>query len=117
MIPSKVCESCGRSFEYRKKWEKNWDSVKYCSDQCRGQKNKDSFQNPILELLQKRSKDKTICPSEVLPMELKSDKAMMEKVRQSARLLAHAGKIEITQGGQVVSPDNFKGPIRLRLKR
>jgi hypothetical protein len=27
-LPSKVCETCGRPFEWRKKWEKVWDDVK-----------------------------------------------------------------------------------------
>ncbi|WP_407652599.1 DUF2256 domain-containing protein [Aporhodopirellula aestuarii] len=26
---------CGRPFTWRKKWEKVWDKVKYCSDKCR----------------------------------------------------------------------------------
>jgi len=113
----KICSSCGRSIEYRKKWEKNWSSIKYCSDECRRNKNKYDYQNAILELLNLRGSDKTICPSEVLPLELKQDKISMEHVRRSARLLAHEGKIEITQSGKVVDPQNFKGPIRLKLKR
>jgi hypothetical protein len=34
-LPSKVCAACGRPFTWRKKWERNWDDVKYCSDKCR----------------------------------------------------------------------------------
>ncbi|WP_082771563.1 MULTISPECIES: DUF2256 domain-containing protein [Burkholderiaceae] len=34
-LPSKVCASCGRTFTWRKKWERDWSSVKYCSDKCR----------------------------------------------------------------------------------
>ena len=34
-LPSKICISCQRPFSWRKKWEKNWDEVKYCSDKCR----------------------------------------------------------------------------------
>jgi hypothetical protein len=41
---------------------------------------------------------------------------MMEHVRRSARLLAHEGKIEITQSSKVADPTSFKGPIRLKLK-
>ncbi|MCC5934648.1 MAG: DUF2256 domain-containing protein [Balneolales bacterium] len=37
-LPSKTCVSCGRPFSWRKKWEKNWDSVKYCSEKCRRSK-------------------------------------------------------------------------------
>ena len=74
------------------------------------------FKKSILELLEQRGRDKTICPSEVLPLELKKDKTMMELVRASAKFLALEDKINITQGGKPVDPNNFKGPIRLRLK-
>ncbi|MBL7998124.1 MAG: DUF2256 domain-containing protein [Candidatus Kapabacteria bacterium] len=34
-LPTKMCSVCGRSFTWRKKWEKVWDEVRYCSDRCR----------------------------------------------------------------------------------
>ncbi len=34
-LPSKTCIVCTRPFVWRKKWEKVWDEVKYCSDKCR----------------------------------------------------------------------------------
>ncbi|MCI9868097.1 DUF2256 domain-containing protein [Rhizobium skierniewicense] len=34
-LPSKICPVCGRPFSWRKKWEKNWESVKFCSQRCR----------------------------------------------------------------------------------
>lgn len=34
-LPSKACVACGLPFAWRKKWEKVWDEVKYCSDRCR----------------------------------------------------------------------------------
>ncbi|MEM9987761.1 MAG: DUF2256 domain-containing protein [Bacteroidota bacterium] len=37
-LPSKECAVCGRPFAWRKKWEKNWDEVKYCSQRCRSQR-------------------------------------------------------------------------------
>ncbi|WP_081587601.1 DUF2256 domain-containing protein [Paraglaciecola arctica] len=33
-LPSKVCLMCNRSFNWRKKWERNWDEVKHCSKRC-----------------------------------------------------------------------------------
>lgn len=113
---TKLCSSCGRTIEYRKKWEKNWPEVKFCSDECRRNKNKFDYREAILDLLNKRGPLKTICPSEILPPELKQDKVMMEHVRRSARLLAAEDKIEITQSGKAVDPTSFKGPIRLKLK-
>jgi len=34
----KTCVRCGLEFEWRKKWAKNWDEVKYCSERCRENK-------------------------------------------------------------------------------
>ncbi|MFZ9503192.1 MAG: DUF2256 domain-containing protein [Cyclobacteriaceae bacterium] len=41
-LPEKICLTCSRPFSWRKKWEKNWDDVKYCSDRCRMNKNQKS---------------------------------------------------------------------------
>ncbi|HAF87818.1 MAG: hypothetical protein CMF38_06255 [Legionellaceae bacterium] len=35
-LPSKICPQCQRPFVWRKKWQKNWEEVKYCSKRCRG---------------------------------------------------------------------------------
>lgn len=37
-LPQKICITCNRPFTWRKKWEKVWDEVKFCSDKCRGKK-------------------------------------------------------------------------------
>ncbi|GAQ79039.1 hypothetical protein KFL_000230190 [Klebsormidium nitens] len=34
-LPEKICIVCNRPFNWRKKWEKCWDEVKYCSERCR----------------------------------------------------------------------------------
>jgi hypothetical protein len=34
-LPQKICPVCQRGFYWRKKWEKVWHEVKYCSDACR----------------------------------------------------------------------------------
>ncbi|PIP88994.1 MAG: hypothetical protein COW01_15515 [Bdellovibrionales bacterium CG12_big_fil_rev_8_21_14_0_65_38_15] len=114
---SKICQSCGRPFEWRKKWEKDWQQVKYCSKACNQAKAPTKFKEQILELLNKRDLDKTICPSEILDDDDKKDAKKMERVRSAGRLLAHEGKIEITQKGKAVDPNDFKGPIRFKLKK
>jgi len=35
-LPTKTCVACGRPFAWRKKWERCWAQVRYCSDRCRG---------------------------------------------------------------------------------
>jgi hypothetical protein len=39
-LPQKVCPVCKRPFTWRKKWEKVWEEVIYCSERCRRNKNK-----------------------------------------------------------------------------
>ncbi len=38
-LPEKLCIVCQRPFTWRKKWEKVWEEVKYCSEKCRRNKN------------------------------------------------------------------------------
>ena len=38
-LPTKMCPVCNRPFTWRKKWEKNWEHVKYCSKKCAGNRN------------------------------------------------------------------------------
>ncbi|MCU0437026.1 MAG: DUF2256 domain-containing protein [Raineya sp.] len=37
-LPQKVCIVCQRPFTWRKKWEKVWEQILYCSDKCRQQR-------------------------------------------------------------------------------
>ncbi len=37
-LPTKECPVCLRPFTWRKKWERVWSEVKYCSDRCRGKR-------------------------------------------------------------------------------
>lgn len=34
-LPSKICAACGLPFTWRRKWARDWEQVKYCSDRCR----------------------------------------------------------------------------------
>jgi hypothetical protein len=38
-LPEKICKTCQLPFSWRKKWDKNWEEVLYCSDKCRMNKN------------------------------------------------------------------------------
>ena len=33
-LPTKICVSCQRPFNWRKKWERCWDEVTTCSKSC-----------------------------------------------------------------------------------
>jgi hypothetical protein len=34
-LPTKTCPVCERPFAWRKKWERHWNDVVYCSERCR----------------------------------------------------------------------------------
>jgi hypothetical protein len=34
-LPQKLCAACGRPMTWRKRWERVWDEVKFCSQRCR----------------------------------------------------------------------------------
>ncbi|MDA8773710.1 DUF2256 domain-containing protein [Chlamydiia bacterium] len=44
-LPEKICPVCLRPFQWRKKWEKIWDDVVYCSEKCRRNKNVKNREN------------------------------------------------------------------------
>ncbi len=118
---SKTCAACGRTIEWRKKWARDWDDVKYCSQACRrrGVTSQDvDLERRVLEMLATRSRASTICPSDVARAVAPDDwRPLMEPVRRAARRLVDRGEVEITQKGSVVDPSTAKGPIRIRLPR
>ncbi|WP_300383542.1 DUF2256 and DUF3253 domain-containing protein [Nocardioides sp.] len=115
---TKTCASCGRTIEWRRKWARSWDDVKYCSDACRRHKVTDTdraLEASIRSLLDSRKGGATICPSEAA-REVGGEewRDLMEPARRAARRLVAAGEVEVTQGGTVVDPSTAKGPIRVR---
>ena len=118
--PTKPCVQCGRVIEWRKKWERDWANVRYCSDRCRRDARRAdptdaALETAILDLLASRQRDATICPSEAAKQVRPDDwRPLMEPARRAARRLVVRGEIEITQGGRVVDPSTARGPIRLR---
>ena len=34
-LPQKICAACGRPFFWRRKWARDWEQVRFCSDACR----------------------------------------------------------------------------------
>jgi hypothetical protein len=118
---TKPCLSCGRVITWRKKWERTWDEVRYCSDACRSRKVgavDEALSHAILTLLEQRARGATICPSEAARLVGGQEwRSLMEPSRRAARRLVHLGRVEIAQGGKVVDPSTARGPIRVRLKR
>ncbi len=119
MNAEKICQSCGRIIEWRKKWENCWDEIRYCSTRCR--KSKPGvldlqLEETILKLVGQRVHKATICPNEAARLLFPGDewRNHMERTRRAARRLVATGQIDILQKGQIVDPSTAKGPIRLR---
>ncbi|QUI35551.1 DUF3253 domain-containing protein [Streptomyces alfalfae] len=79
------------------------------------------LERAILELLERRAPDATICPSDAARAAYEGDddgwRALMGPVRDAARRLVAAGEVEITQAGRPVDPAEAHGPIRIRRAR
>ncbi len=116
--PTKPCQACGRTITWRKKWERDWDEVRYCSQGCRRQGvsgTDTALEAALLSLLQRRARGATVCPSEAARSIGGEDwRPLMEPARAAARRLVASGQVEITQGGRVVDGSTAKGPIRVR---
>jgi hypothetical protein len=110
-VPTKTCAVCGRTITWRKKWARDWDEVRYCSEQCRRHRPTTvdtELETVILDLLEQRATGATICPSEAARAVGGDEwREQMEPARQA----------EITQGGAVVDPSTARGPIRIRRVR
>lgn len=114
----KTCVTCGRSIAWRKKWERDWEQVRYCSERCRKHKpgaTDEALERTIDELLAKTRAGGTICPSDAARAVGGDDwRDLMEPARAAARRMAARGEVDVTQGGHVVDPSTAKGPIRIR---
>lgn len=120
-LPTKLCARCGRTITWRRKWSRDWESVRWCSEACRragvGAPER-RVEEAILEAIEARAASASICPSEVARSLWPEDwRPRLEEVREAARRLVAEGRVEITQGGRAVDPSTAKGPIRIRRVR
>jgi hypothetical protein len=72
----------------------------------------------MLALARERAPSKTICPSDAArAVGGENWRDLMDQARDTARELAKAGAVEITQRGEVLDPDaDWRGPIRIRAR-
>lgn len=119
---TKICATCGRRFAWRRAWATDWENVRYCSAGCRRHKPARidaALEAVVITLLARRSPSSSICPSEAAREVAGDDgwRELKERTRRAARRLAARGEVEITQGGRVVDPSDFSGPVRIRRPR
>lgn len=106
LTDEKACASCGRRIQWRAKWAKNWDEVRYCSDACRSRRVSPAdraLEADIIARLRALPRGRTIAS------------APDEPSRRAARRLVAAGQIELLQSGRIVDPSTAKGEFQLRL--
>ncbi|TFV52020.1 DUF3253 domain-containing protein [Blastococcus sp. TF02A_35] len=73
------------------------------------------LERAIGELLDRRSADSSICPSEAArAVDPEAWRDLMPAARAAAGRLAAAGEVEVTQGGAVVDVHGARGPVRVR---
>ncbi len=76
----------------------------------------DRLEHAILDLLGRRARTATICPSDAArTVDAEGWRDLMDPARQAARRLVARGELEVTQHGEVIDLDSARGPIRLRL--
>jgi len=89
----------------------------FCSDECRDEQPGGfdrEIEETILDCLEERGPDKTICPSKAArAVDEEAWRDLMEDVRRAAGRLLARGEIEVTRGGEPVEPWDPGGPIRL----
>lgn len=77
-----------------------------------------AIESTMLRLLGERAVTSSICPSDVARAIGGDDwRDLMEDTRRVARRLVGDGRVQITQGGEVVDPFAVRGPIRIRWTR
>ena len=43
-LPEKICETCQKPFAWRKKWARDWETIRFCSHKCKSQGKRDAKQ-------------------------------------------------------------------------
>lgn len=120
---SKKCAVCGRTMTWRKRWEANWEQVRYCSRACRTRKLRAvdfELEETILSLLRTKTSGASIDPEDVAratrPEDPPAQHALREGIRNAARRLSNRGLVDILANGRpAADPSTTTGPIQLRL--
>jgi Protein of unknown function (DUF3253) len=83
-----------------------------------GRSNADRLRAAILALAADRGPSSSICPSDAARA-VGGDgwRDLMEDARDVARTMARAGRVEVTQRGEVLDPDApWRGAVRIRIR-
>ncbi|WP_235534781.1 DUF3253 domain-containing protein [Nocardioides sp. Soil777] len=100
-------------------WERDWDSVRYCSQGCRRRRTTpedEALEAAIVRLLAARGRSAGISGTDAARVVADGAdwSALVEPARRAARRLAAAGEVEIVQGRRVVDPSTARDEFRIR---
>ena len=118
----KYCTVCGRQMTWRKRWQRNWEQVRYCSKACRrrGLSSTDrQLETAIMGVLDTQATSDGIS-IQALTAELKTIPAdhqpqhLVPATKNAVRRLANSGSLEVRQHGRRVDPSTTKGPFTIR---
>lgn len=113
----KTCASCGRRIEWRRKWERDWDQVRYCSTACRrrGVTSVDRELEDALRAMLAEGRGRAgVDVDDVVHRVPGEPDALREPARRAARRLVAEGVADVVQKGRVVDASTAKGPFSLR---
>ena len=111
-MKTKHCLSCGRPFSEQKRWEKNWDEVKYCSQKCRTNKWDKKFKDLAQFILNNGHLNNHEIEENYFQ---KKNKNSSEIVKSVCRRLHLSGEITILQKGKPISSTNFRGKYDIKI--
>ena len=118
VLPTKSCACCGRVITWRKKWQRSWDDVKWCSKTCRSRRLSPSdlqLEQSILACLATQPTGATIDPVQVATSPTAGSPAdHVTAARNAARRLVDAGLVEILVDGRAADPSTARGAFRVR---
>ncbi|MBL8991154.1 MAG: DUF2256 domain-containing protein [Phycisphaerae bacterium] len=114
----KPCACCGRRITWRKKWQRDWHAVKYCSDRCRRfgeDPHAAELERALLALVERAGGDGSIDPCDAARAVARVDAASLRNSAiVAARRLAQLGLVRLTQGGRTVDGSTVRGDFRVR---
>ncbi len=112
----KWCATCGRKITWRKKWERDWEHIRYCSKRCRG--NKPGEAERALEANIEDALGRAWIDTDTLQQQLGvADNALeRERFREALRRLWVEGRVELGERRRPVQdPSTLKGAFDVRL--
>lgn len=121
---AKPCACCGRVMQWRKKWERSWEQVRYCGQACRrrGVRPEDErLEAAILERLAgpdgRRGIDPEAVGASMAAAAGREASEWREPARNAARRLVAKGLAMLQQAGREVDPSEARGPFLVVRRR